>query len=139
MERLRGVLGGVIGTAGAFVSSLCCVLPVAVILLGLGSGAFMATTMTYTSVFIPVGVLSLTVGFYLHFRERRRCTLERCRMAGGTLNIVLLTFSAMVVVTALFFTVFPALSSEVLMWAASGRGAGASQPMDMPMDSTSRK
>ena len=37
-------------------SSLCCVLPLAIVLLGLGSGAFMATTMKYTAIFVPIGV-----------------------------------------------------------------------------------
>jgi hypothetical protein len=32
---------------GALLSSLCCLLPLAVIVLGLGSGAFMAVTMQY--------------------------------------------------------------------------------------------
>ena len=55
------------------VSSLCCVLPVAIVLLGLGSGAFMATTMKYTAVFVPIGIISVSAGFYLHIREKRRC------------------------------------------------------------------
>ncbi len=91
MARLRGLLEGFIGAAGALLSSLCCVLPVTIVLLGLGSGAFMATTMKYTPVLVPIGVLSVSAGFYLHFRERRRCAREGCRMAGGAWNLALLT------------------------------------------------
>ncbi len=133
MERLRQFLGGLIGAGGAVVSSLCCVLPVAIVVLGLGSGAFMATTMKYTLVFVPIGVISVTVGFYLHFRERRRCAREGCRMAGGVVNLALLTLSGVVVAVALFFTLFPALSSDLLMSAITRQGEGAPHNMDVPM------
>ena len=131
MAKLPGWLGRIISTGGAAVSSLCCLLPVAVILLGLGSGAFMATTMKYSAIFVPIGVLSVSGGFYLHFHERRQCAREGCRMAGGTWSIVLLTVSAVVVAAAVFFTLFPAISSDLLMWATAGHG-GASHTMDMP-------
>ncbi len=134
MAGLRALLGGAISAGGAFVSSLCCVLPVTIVLLGLGSGAFMATTMKYTRVFVPVGVLSVSLGFYLHVRERRRCAREGCRMAGGGWNLSLLSLSALVVALAVFFTLMPDLSSGLLMWAAGGHG-GASG-MDMPTGPT---
>ncbi len=117
---------------GAAVSSLCCVLPLAIVLLGLGSGAFMATTMKYTSVFVPVGVISVGAGFSLHIRERRRCAQEGCSMAGGALNLFLLSASALVVALALFFTLFPSFSSDLLLWATTGRNSGPVDSMGMP-------
>jgi len=117
---------------GAVVSSLCCVLPLAIVLLGLGSGAFMATTMQYTSVFVPVGVISVSTGFYLHLRERRRCARAGCSMGGSKLNLFLLSVSGLVVALALFFTLFPALSSDLLLWATTGRNSGAVDSMGMP-------
>lgn len=98
----------------------------------------MATTMKYTSSFVPFGVLSVTAGFYLHFRERRRCALEGCRMVSGKLTL-LLTVAAIVVSAAVFFTIFPGLSPNLLIWAMSGHGAAASHTMHVPMDSPSRK
>lgn len=117
---------------GAVVSSLCCVLPLAIVLLGLGSGAFMATTMQYTSVFVPIGVISVSTGFYLHLRERRRCAREGCSMAGTALSLILLSVSAVVVALALFFTLFPALSSDILLRATGRSGAGDGTTMSMP-------
>jgi hypothetical protein len=114
------------------VSSLCCVLPLAIVLLGLGSGAFMATTMQYTSVFVPVGVISVSTGFYLHLRERGRCARAGCSMAGCKLNLFLLSVSALVVALALFFTLFPALSGDLLLWATTGRNSGPVESMGMP-------
>jgi hypothetical protein len=45
--KLGSLGAGVAAAAGAFLSSLCCLLPLTVIALGLGSGAFMAVTMQY--------------------------------------------------------------------------------------------
>ena len=56
MDRFRGLVGGIAGMAGATLASLCCLLPLTVVVLGLGSGAFMATTMVYRWLFIPAGV-----------------------------------------------------------------------------------
>ncbi len=135
MARLRALLGGLIGAGGALVSSLCCVLPVAIVILGLGSGAFMATTMKYAPVFVPLGIVSMAGGFYLHFRERKRCAREGCPMLGSAVNLALLALSASVVVVAVFFTLFPATSSELLMWATSKQGGAATHTVDMPMGS----
>ncbi len=108
-------LRGVISFVGAGISSLCCVLPLAIVLLGLGTGAFMAVTMRYTLIFVPIGVVSVATGAVLHFRERRRCAQVGCRMANGTIQAVLLGISAVVVAAALFFTVFPDTASKLLM------------------------
>ena len=136
MEKFQGFLGGIISAGGASLSSLCCVLPVTIVLLGLGSGAFMAVTMKYTPVFVPIGVISVSAGFYLHFRERRRCAREGCRMAGSGWNLALLTLSAMVVATAVFIALVPGLASDLLMWATASRGEASPSMTDMPMGST---
>ncbi len=136
MMELRSLLGGVISAGGAFLSSLCCVLPVAIVLLGLGSGAFMATTMKYTPVFVPIGVISVSAGFYLHFRERQRCAREGCRMAGSAYNLALLSLSTVVVAAAVFISLVPGLASDLLMWATASQGKTAPPTMDMSMGST---
>lgn len=136
MTRLPGLRGGIISAGGASVSSLCCVLPLAIVLLGLGSGAFMATMMKYTAIFVPIGVISVTAGFYLHFRERRRCATEGCSMAGALWNLALVTVSAAVVAATLFFALFPGTSSDLLTWATAQHGAGAPHETDVPTGST---
>jgi len=45
--KLGSLSAGGAAWAGAVLSSLCCLLPLTVIALGLGSGAFMAVTMQY--------------------------------------------------------------------------------------------
>jgi len=99
----------------ATVSSLCCLLPLTVILLGLGSGAFMMTTMQYRAIFIPAGIIGVALGWLLYFRERKRCTAMACRMAGGPLNLGLLLFATLLIAGAVALDQFPNLTADLLM------------------------
>jgi hypothetical protein len=100
--------------AGAVLSSLCCLLPLTIIVLGLGSGAFMAVTMQYRWILIPTGILGVVGGFALYIRERRRCDALACRMAGGRTTLVLLVLASLVVVTAIVLDRFPEVTSDLL-------------------------
>src|SRR5262249_61190886 len=82
-----GTVGaGLTAWLGALLSSLCCLLPLAVILLGLGSGAFMAGTMQYPWLLIPPGVVGVMTGFGLFLPRRRRFAARACPIAGGRIN-----------------------------------------------------
>ncbi len=81
MTRVQKVVPAFAAWIGAVLSSLCCLLPLAVILLGLGSGAFMAVTREYRWLLLLAGVLGVGTGFVLYVRERRRCDQLGCRMA----------------------------------------------------------
>ena len=113
--KVGDVKSGVVSLLSALAASLCCVLPLTIILLGLGSGAFMATTMKFRSIFIPVGVGGVALGYFLYFRERRRCRTLACRMVGAKFNLALLIFATAVVTVAVFFVLFPAFASKLLM------------------------
>ena len=105
---------GLAAWAGALLSSLCCLLPLAVIVLGLGSGAFMAVTMRYRWFLIPTGVIGVTAGFVLYVRERRRCTALACRMAGSRITLTLLIVAGLVVATSIVLDRFPEMSSDLM-------------------------
>lgn len=105
---------GVTAWAGAALSSLCCLLPLAIIVLGLGSGAFMAVTMQYRWLLIPAGVVGVATGFFLYFRERGRCEALACRMAGSRLTLALLVVASLVVTTSIVLDRFPELTSDLL-------------------------
>ena len=89
------------------ISSLCCLLPFAVILLGVGTGAFMATTMQYRAVLLPLGLLAVGTGYYVYFRERRRCATVACRMAGARTNLTLLLVASLILAIEVVFALFP--------------------------------
>ena len=115
---------GVAAWAGAVLSSLCCLLPLTVIALGLGSGAFMAVTMQYRWILIPTGVLGVVGGFALYIRERRRCDALACRMGGGRTTLVLLVLASLVVVTAIVLDRFPEVTSDFLAHLSDTGGQG---------------
>ena len=122
--RLGSVGAGLAAWAGALLSSLCCLLPLAVIVLGLGSGAFMAVTMQYRWVLIPTGVLGLAMGFVLYARERKRCDALGCRLAGGTITLALLIVASLVVATSIVLDQFPEMTSDLLARLTEGPNQG---------------
>jgi hypothetical protein len=129
--RLADLKAGFLGVAAAGVSSLCCLLPLLVIVLGLGSGAFMMTTMRYRAIFIPAGVIGVGCGWLLYARARQRCDALGCRMAGRALNLLLLLFASVIVAAAVALDQFPALTADVLtrVMAPSPRAVPAQGPM----------
>jgi hypothetical protein len=125
-----GTLGAsLVAWGGAVLSSLCCLLPLAVIVLGLGSGAFMATTMQYRWLLIPAGVLGIVAGFALYARERRRCDTISCQMAGSRLTLTLLLVASAVVVTSIVLDRFPEMTSDLLARLAGDGHASAGHDM----------
>jgi len=96
---------GLIGLATSFGASLCCALPLAIVVAGLGSGAFMFTTMQFRPILYPLGLIGLAAAWFLFWREKRRCDALACRMTGGRVNLVLVVLSTvmMVVVTYVDF------------------------------------
>lgn len=124
-DRRRSVAAWV----GAALSSLCCLLPLAVIVLGLGSGAFMAVTMQYRWILIPAGVLGVVAGLILYVRERRRCNALACRMAGSRITLVLLIAAGLVVVASILLDRFPELTSDLLARVMESGGSHSGHQM----------
>jgi len=112
---------------GAVLSSLCCLLPLAVMALGLGSGAFMAVTMPYRWILIPLGVIGVVTGFVLYGRERGRCDALVCRMAGSRISLALLILASVVVGASIVLDRFPEATADLLARVtAAGPQPGAS-------------
>lgn len=127
--RTGSVGAGVVAWVGAVLSSLCCLLPLAVIVLGLGSGAFMAVTMQYRWLLIPAGIVGVGTGFVLYLRERRRCATLGCRMADSRITLGLLIIASLVVTTSIVLDRFPDFTSDLLTRLMSGDAAHAGHDM----------
>src|SRR5215510_8683831 len=112
--RLGALTAGVVAWVGAALASLCCLFPLTVIVLGLGSGAFMATTMQYRRLLVPAGVVGIVAGFVLYIRERRRCDALACRMAGSRITLALLIVATLVVTAAVVLDRYPEFTSDLL-------------------------
>jgi len=111
---LNSVKAGLVSVSSALIASLCCILPLTIVVLGLGSGAFMMVTMRYRYIFLPVGVIGVGIGYYLYFKEKLRCSSIGCSFVGRKTNLVLLVLATVVVVGALLLDFFPGLTSEYL-------------------------
>jgi hypothetical protein len=120
--RLGALTAGVVAWVGAAIASLCCLLPLTVILLGLGSGAFMATTMQYGWLLVPAGIVGIAAGFGLYLRERRRCNALACRMAGSRITLALLIVATFVVTAAVVLDRYPEFTSDLLTHLMSSDG-----------------
>ena len=116
---------GVVAWMGAALSSLCCLLPLTVITLGLGSGAFMSATMRYRWFLIPAGIAGVLAGFILYLRERRRCDALACRMAGSRITLAMLVLAAVVVTSSIALDRFPEMTSDLLARITDGADHGA--------------
>ena len=112
--HLKDSKPALVSLVGAFAASLCCLLPLSVLVLGLGSGAFMATTMRYQGFLLPLGLLGVTGGYVLYFRERRRCRTVLCTMAGSRLNLVALGLATVVLLGEVALVAFPAAASRLV-------------------------
>jgi len=112
--RHAALTAGLVAWVGAALASLCCLLPLAVIILGLGTGAFMATTMQYRSLLVPAGIIGIVTGFVLYLRERRRCDALACRMAGSRITLGLLIMASLVFATTIVLDRFPEFTSDLL-------------------------
>lgn len=74
----------------------------------------MMVTMQYRAIFLPIGMIGVGLGYYLYFRERRRCDSIGCAFAGGKVNLVFLAIGTVMVAAALVLDIFPELTSEIL-------------------------
>jgi mercuric ion transport protein len=97
---------GLLGLCTAIAASSCCLLPLAVVFFGLGSGAFMMTTMKFRPMLVPLGVTGLATSYYLYFRERRRCRTLACAMVGKTLNRVTLAVATLIMLGVIWADFF---------------------------------
>ena len=97
---------GLIGLGTAVAASSCCLLPLAVVFLGIGSGAFMMTTMKFRPILFPIGLVGLGVSYYLYFRERRRCQTLACAMVGKRFNLVTLTLATLIILGVIWADFF---------------------------------
>ncbi len=111
--KISGLKPIIASLPSAIVASLCCVLPLTVVLLGIGSGAFMMTTMKYSNIFIPIGVIGVGLGYFLYFRQKKKSAACGCPMPSKKLNLTILIFATILVVLSVVFNVFPEIIAPI--------------------------
>ncbi len=121
----NGVKGGLVAAGSALGASVCCVLPLALVLLGVSSGALMVTTMQYRWLLLPLGLTGLGAGYALYVRDRRRCATAGCRMAGRRTAVALLVVATLLAVAELAVTLYPEPVARLLAGVPDPAGTGS--------------
>jgi len=73
-----------LGILSALFASVCCVTPLLLVLLGLGSLGIGAALGRFHWWFLGAACVLLSVAWRRYVQERRRCATEQCAMASGT-------------------------------------------------------
>lgn len=97
---------GALALAGALGAASCCIIPLALIAVGLSGGALMAVTGPVQFLLLPLGWLALAGGAGTLFFRWRRCRAEGCPLAGRAANLALLLVAALLLGAATYFNLF---------------------------------
>ncbi len=111
-ETRSGIAGGVYAT---LISSICCIIPLILLILGIGLSVGLAISM-YRPYFIFAGIVFAGVYIFTHiWRESRKCacsTTEMVRREGKFIMSTIFTF--ILGLLLINFLVLPLLSNSVL-------------------------
>ena len=109
-KQFKDLLG--LSAIGAFFASLCCVTPIVIVLLGLGTVSFAAGLgntlyFEYRWIFILIGLFSLTLAYIFYLRKKGVCTFDQAkRKRRKIFNQVVLLLSLSVIVYLVFNYIF---------------------------------
>ncbi len=86
-----------LGIFSAIFASICCLGPLILILIGLGSLGIGAAIGKYHWWFLGGGVLLITVAWRYYFKEKRTCDLKSCQMENKRMTQIILTLASLIV------------------------------------------
>ena len=109
-----GRLPAVTSVTAAVLAASCCLVPLALIAVGVTGAGLMMTMMRYEWLTLPLGVGGLTGAFVVYARQRRQCATEGCQFVGERFNQVSLALATLVVGAALLLRLMPAWTSNLL-------------------------
>lgn len=86
-----------IGIFSALFASICCIGPLVLILLGLGSLGIGAIIGKYHWWFLGAGVLMILIAWRYYFKEKKACNSKACQMENKTKTLVILITATLIV------------------------------------------
>lgn len=89
-----------IGVLSAIVASICCIGPLILITLGLGSLGLGAVISKYHGLFLTASILLILFSWIKYFNEKKSCNIKKCQMENKKVTLIVLTISTTIV---LFF------------------------------------
>lgn len=94
------------GVLSAIFASVCCIGPLILITLGLGSLGLGAVAGRYHVLFLAAGILLILFSWRRYFNEKKRCSIKKCRMENKRATLIVLTISTSVVLVFLGLNVY---------------------------------
>lgn len=88
-----------LGILSALIASICCIGPLVLILLGLGSLGVGATIGKYHWYFISGAIILITSAWRKFLKEKKTCSLKGCKMENKKITLIILLVTTFVVVT----------------------------------------
>ena len=87
--------------------SLCCIIPL--ILLGVGLGGTMLPMffVSYKVPFLTVAVMALGLAWYLYLRDKKRCLADGCSLVGSRVRLWMLGGNTLAVVVFMLISLTP--------------------------------
>jgi mercuric ion transport protein len=82
-----------IGVLSAIVASICCIGPLILIALGLGSLGLGAIISKYHGLFLSAGMLLILFSWIRYFNEKKRCNIKKCQMENKRVTLIVLIIS----------------------------------------------
>lgn len=123
-----------LGILSALFASVCCVTPLLLVLLGLGSLGIGAVLGRFHWWFLGGALVLLTVAWRRYFQERRRCTTDHCEMASGTPTRWTLLGASLVVAVFAGLNVYTFASQRQRTVPPSSGRAGALTDVVIPVE-----
>lgn len=87
-----------LGIFASIFVSICCVGPLILVLIGLGSLGIGTAVGKYHWWFLGGGVLLITIAWRFYFKEKRSCELKSCQMENKRLTQIILSLATVIVV-----------------------------------------
>lgn len=95
-----------LGILSAVIASICCIGPLLLILLGLGSLGIGAAIGRYHWYFIAVALMLLIIAWKGYLKEKKTCNLKGCQMENKRMILVTLIISTLVVAVFMGFNLY---------------------------------
>jgi len=122
-----------LGLLSALFASVCCVTPLLLVLLGLGSLGIGAVLGRFHWWFLGAALILLTAAWRRSFQERGRCATARCEMASGTPTRWTLLVASLVVAAFAGLNVYTFASQRQQTAPLPGSPAGTATAVVIPV------
>ena len=123
-----------LGILSALFASVCCVTPLLLVLLGLGSLGIGAVLGRFHWWFLGAALVLLTTAWRRYFQERRRCATERCEMASRAPTRWTLLIASLVVAAFAGLSVYTFASQRQQTASASGGLSATATGVIIPIE-----